>query len=130
MTEGPQGKYGVSVTLESVQGTERSVVHAAGEAIAKGQPLYIIYEEQQTGPEGAAAVVRNTLKISEGRIKLIRHGAVQSEQPLSRGNRCRDSIVRFIHSSISPQTRRHWTSSAKEDRLPFHGNMISTYTEK
>lgn len=33
MTEGQQGKYAVSVTLESVQGGERSVVQSAGKPL-------------------------------------------------------------------------------------------------
>jgi hypothetical protein len=52
MTEVEQGKYGVSVTLESVQGGERNVVQTAGEATMKGHLLYIRYEETQPGPQG------------------------------------------------------------------------------
>ncbi|KHL93706.1 hypothetical protein QW71_22205 [Paenibacillus sp. IHB B 3415] len=87
MTEGQQGKYAVSVTLESVQGGERNVVQSAGEAIMKGQFLYIRYEETQPGPQGGEVSVRNTLKISDSGIKLIRHGGVQSEQSFEPGQR-------------------------------------------
>ncbi|MEK3881052.1 DUF1934 domain-containing protein [Paenibacillus sp. FSL M7-0420] len=122
MTEGPQGKYGVSVTLESVQGTERSVVHAAGEAIAKGQSLYIIYEEQQTAPEGAAVVVRNTLKISEGRIKLIRHGAVQSEQSFEPGQ----PLPGFYRS---PYTQFNLTTDTKTLDIKREGRSLAVSWE-
>lgn len=87
MTEVQQGKYGVSVTLTSVQGGERNVVHASGEAIARGNQLYIRYEETQTGPKGEQVSVRTTLKISDSELKLIRHGGVQSEQSFVPGQR-------------------------------------------
>ncbi|WP_405105965.1 DUF1934 domain-containing protein [Paenibacillus sp. FSL K6-1217] len=122
MTEGPQGKYGVCVTLESVQGTERSVVQAAGEAIAKGQSLYIMYEEQQTGPEGTAAVVRNTLKISEGRIKLIRHGAVQSEQSFEPGQ----PLPGFYRS---PYTQFNLTTDTKKLDIKREGRSLAVSWE-
>ncbi|MNC19627.1 hypothetical protein D3C76_406230 [compost metagenome] len=85
MTEVQQGRYGVSVTLESVQGGERNVVHAAGEVIARGNQLYIRYEEMQPGPKGEAISVRTTLKITDSGLKLIRHGNVQSEQSFEQG---------------------------------------------
>lgn len=45
MAEVQSDKYGVSVTLESLQDGQRNVVKAAGEVTARGPQLYIRYEE-------------------------------------------------------------------------------------
>ncbi|MBW4085188.1 DUF1934 domain-containing protein [Paenibacillus sp. S150] len=107
MTEVQSGKYGVFILLESVQGGERNVVHTAGEAIAKGQLLYIRYEETQPGPKGEEVSVRSTLKISDSGLKLIRHGGVQSEQSFEQGQRLpgfyRSSYTQF---NLSTDTRK------------------------
>ncbi|MHA6534544.1 YwiB family protein [Paenibacillus sp. BAC0078] len=87
MTEDQQGKYGVSITLESVQGGERNIVQAAGEVIDKGNLLYIRYEEIERGPKGEDVSVRTTLKLSDSGLKLMRHGGIQSEQSFERGQR-------------------------------------------
>ncbi|NQX49762.1 DUF1934 domain-containing protein [Paenibacillus tritici] len=122
MTEGQQGKYGVSVTLVSVQGTERNVVQAAGEVIPKGQSLYIRYEERQPGPEGAEATIQNTLKISEGRIKLIRHGAVQSEQSFETGQ----PLPGFYRS---PYTQFNLTTDTKKLDIKREGRSLAVSWE-
>ncbi len=87
MTELVSDKYSVSVILESVQDGERNVVHAAGEVIARGNQLYLRYEETQPGPKDEAVSVRNTVKITDSGLKLIRHGGVQSEQSFEPGQR-------------------------------------------
>ncbi|KWX79372.1 DUF1934 domain-containing protein [Paenibacillus jilunlii] len=87
MTEVQSEKYGVSVILESVQGGERNVLQAAGEVIARGDQLYLRYEETQPGPKGEAVSVRTTVKITGSGLKLIRHGGVQSEQSFVLGQR-------------------------------------------
>lgn len=87
MPELQQDKYSVSITLESLQDGQRNVVQAAGEATARGQQLYIRYEESEKGPQGEAVSVRTTLKISDSGLKLIRHGGIESEQSFEPGRR-------------------------------------------
>lgn len=122
MNEVQQGKYGVSVTLVSVQGTERSVVHAAGEAFAKGKSLYIRYDELQSGPDGREAAVRNTLKITGGGLKLIRHGAVQSEQSFEPGQQ----LPGFYRS---PYTQFNFTTDTKTLDIRHSGRSLDASWE-
>lgn len=122
MTEVQQGKYGVSVTLVSVQGTERSVVHAAGEAVAKGQSLYVRYGELQPGPDGQEAAVRNTLKITGSGLKLIRHGAVQSEQSFEEGQQ----LPGFYRS---PYTQFNLTTDTKKLDIRRSGRSLEVSWE-
>ncbi|WNS42134.1 DUF1934 domain-containing protein [Paenibacillus sp. MMS20-IR301] len=122
MTEVQQGKYGVSVTLVSVQGGGRNVVQAAGEATAKGQSLYIRYEEMQPGPEGNEVSVRNTLKITEGGLKLIRHGGVQSEQSFEPGQQ----LPGFYRS---PYTQFNLTTDTRKLDIKRDGRSLAVSWE-
>lgn len=107
MTEDQQGKYAVSITLESAQGGERNIVQAAGEVIAKGNLLYIRYEETERGPRGEDISVRTTLKLSDSGLKLIRHGGIESEQSFELGKRLpgfyRSPYTQF---NLSTETRK------------------------
>jgi uncharacterized beta-barrel protein YwiB (DUF1934 family) len=122
MAEGQQGKYGVAVTLESVQGGERNVVHATGEAIARGHLLYILYDETQSGPEGGEVTVRNTLKIADNGIKLIRHGSIQSEQSFEPGQ-CLPGFYR------SPYTRFNLTTDTRKLDIKRDGRSLAVSWE-
>ena len=107
MPELQQDKYRVSVTLESLQDGQQSVVYADGEAILRGQQIYIRYEESEPGPQGEQNSVRTTIKIAAGELKLIRHGSVQSEQSFEPGRRLpgfyRSSYTQF---NLSTDTRK------------------------
>ncbi|WP_151737998.1 DUF1934 domain-containing protein ['Paenibacillus yunnanensis' Narsing Rao et al. 2020] len=100
-------KYKVAITLESMQDGQRSVLQARGEAVARGAQLYIRYEEVQQGPRGEQVSVRNTLKISESGLKLIRHGGVESEQSFAPGTR-QPGFYRspYTQFNLSTDTRR------------------------
>lgn len=87
MSEIQSDKYGVSVSLESLQDGQKNVMNAAGEVIARGPLLYIRYEEAEPGPRGEAVSVRTTIKISGSELKLIRHGSIESEQSFALGRR-------------------------------------------
>lgn len=107
MSQLQSDKYGVSVTLESLQDGQRHITQAAGEATARGTQLYIRYEESEQGPRGESLSVRTTLKISDSELKLIRHGAVQSEQSFAAGHRLpgfyRSPYAKF---NLSTDTRK------------------------
>lgn len=87
MSEIQSDKYGVSVTLESLQDGQKNVMKAAGEVIARGPQLFIRYEEAEQGPRGETVSVRTTIKISGSELKLIRHGSIESEQSFVLGRR-------------------------------------------
>ncbi|UQZ34292.1 DUF1934 domain-containing protein [Paenibacillus sp. PK3_47] len=100
-------KYGVSVTLESLQDGQRHIVTAAGEAASRGAQLFIRYEESEQGPRGESISVRTTLKISDSELKLIRHGGIESEQSFAAGRRLpgfyRSPYTQF---NLSTETRK------------------------
>lgn len=108
MAEVQSDKYGVSVTLESLQDGQRNVVKAAGEVTARGPQLYIRYKESSQGPQGEAVSVRTTIKISDSELKLIRHGGIQSEQSFAPGRRLPGFYRSLTHSSISLQKHGSW----------------------
>lgn len=107
MPEKQSDKYGVKVTLISSQDGERSVLNTKGEAIVKGEHLFIRYEEPVQGPQGEENVIRNMIKIAGSELKLIRHGSVESEQTFQKGRRLpgfyRSSYTQF---NLSTQTRK------------------------
>jgi uncharacterized beta-barrel protein YwiB (DUF1934 family) len=107
MSEQQSGKYGASVTLESLQDGQKNVMKAAGEVIARGAQLFIRYEEAEQGPRGEAVSVRTTIKISGSELKLIRHGSIESEQSFALGRRLpgfyRSPYTQF---NLSTKTRK------------------------
>lgn len=107
MPEIQPDKYQVAITLESTQNGERSILKAEGEAVAKGEVLYIRYEEIQQGPQGEQVSVRTTLKVSANGLKLIRHGGVESEQSFTPGTR-QPGFYRspYTQFNLSTDTRR------------------------
>ena len=107
MENASREKYGVSVTLRSLQEGRRSVLKAKGEAIAKGSDLYIRYEEPGEDPQGnEAPALRTMLKIAGDGLTIIRHGSVESEQAFTEGKRLpgyyRSPYTRF---NLSTETR-------------------------
>lgn len=107
MPELQPDKYGVSITLVSLQDGQENVVNVNGEVITKGQHLYIRYEELEQGPKGERVSVRTTIKIAGNQLKLIRHGGVQSEQSFQLGQRLpgfyRSPYTQF---NLSTETRK------------------------
>ncbi|GGG09736.1 hypothetical protein GCM10010912_62740 [Paenibacillus albidus] len=107
MPELQSDKYPVSIQLVSLQDGQRNVLNVAGEVISKGPQLYVRYEELQQSPQGESVSVRTTVKISGSELKLIRHGAVQSEQTFEAGRQLpgfyRSPYTQF---NLSTQTRK------------------------
>ncbi|NUU59211.1 DUF1934 domain-containing protein [Paenibacillus sp. JW14] len=100
-------KYGVSVTLVSQHEGERTVLNTTGEVIAKGQQLFIRYVEPGQGPQGEEIAVRTMIKIAGSELKLIRHGAVESEQSFQEGQRL-PGFYRspYTNFNLSTETRK------------------------
>ncbi|MBO2946072.1 DUF1934 domain-containing protein [Paenibacillus sp. F411] len=71
------------ITLSSQHEGERTVQELSAEVFAKGQALYVRYEEPKLGPHQGST--RATVKLSPDEFKIIRHGEVQSEQAFRLG---------------------------------------------
>ncbi|MBT2292278.1 DUF1934 domain-containing protein [Paenibacillus albidus] len=135
MPELQSDKYPVSIQLVSLQDGQQSVLNVSGEVISKGSQLYVRYEELQQGPQGESVSVRTTVKISGSELKLIRHGAVQSEQTFEAGRQLpgfyRSPYTQF---NLSTQTRkldvvrkgRDFTVSWDYD-LQVYGELSGTF---
>lgn len=82
-------KHPVRITLVSRQDQEETVQQYRGERIDKGTAVYLRYEEVAEGLAAGLPVHKttNTVKITADSIKLIRHGAVESEQSFQAGQR-------------------------------------------
>lgn len=84
-------KHPVRVRLSSHQDQGQTVQEYRGEHIDKGSSIYIRYEESGEGLPQAADrdKTMTTVKIDRDHdiIKIIRHGAVQSEQAFQLGRR-------------------------------------------
>lgn len=80
-------KQQVRLRIVSEQQHERTVQEVPGERVQRGSTIYIRYEEPDSGqPEQKqAAKTMTTVKIAEDSLKVIRHGAVQSEQSFQLG---------------------------------------------
>lgn len=75
----------VKITLTSRQDGEETVQALSGESFVKGDTVYIRYEEPESGPGGGTA--RTMVKITGGELKIMRHGAVESEQTFQVGRK-------------------------------------------
>ncbi|SFS98178.1 DUF1934 domain-containing protein [Paenibacillus sp. 453mf] len=75
----------VKVHIYSMADGEKVIQTFTGEAIRKGSALYVRYEEEEQVPGGSKT--RNTIKVTEHSLKLIRHGGVESEQNFELGQR-------------------------------------------
>lgn len=75
----------VKLQIHSVADGEKVNQQVKGEAIRKAGSLYIRYEEKEQLP--GSEPIRNMVKISDDRVKLIRHGGVESEQSFELGKR-------------------------------------------
>ncbi|MCM3786776.1 DUF1934 domain-containing protein [Neobacillus mesonae] len=75
----------VKLHIHSVADGEKVIQTFSGEAIRKGTALYVRYEEAEQIPGGNK--IRNTVKITDRSVKLIRHGGVESEQNFELGQR-------------------------------------------
>jgi uncharacterized beta-barrel protein YwiB (DUF1934 family) len=69
-------KRRVQIRLHTVNDGERRTVRAKGHVYVKGRHTYVRYEEP--GTEGSG--VTTTIKIADGTLTVLRHGAVRSEQ--------------------------------------------------
>ncbi|MFC3750667.1 DUF1934 domain-containing protein [Paenibacillus sp. GCM10012306] len=115
-------KYGVSVTLVSEHEGERTVLNTAGEVIAKGQQLFIRYVEPGQGPQGEETAIRTTIKIAGSELKLIRHGAVESEQSFRQGKR----LPGFYRS---PYTQFNLSTETRELEISRDGRSLNVTWE-
>lgn len=94
-----------TVILHSLHEGENTVQELPAEVFAKGNALYVRYEEPKAGP--FQGVTRATVKLSEDELKIIRHGEVQSEQAFRLEHRL-PGFYRspFISFQLSTHTQR------------------------
>ncbi|HEY4390656.1 MAG TPA: DUF1934 domain-containing protein [Paenibacillus sp.] len=71
--------------MRSRQGQEETIQELTGEAMVRGDVVYIRYEEVEKGPIGG--MTRALVKISGDEVKLMRHGEVESEQTFRAGHK-------------------------------------------
>lgn len=93
-----QGKSAAKIVVTSRQGADKSVQKLRGEIMVRGSSVYIRYEEPEKGPTGGTT--RTIVKITDGEIKIMRHGEVESEQTFQAGRK----LPGFYHS---PFTKFH-----------------------
>lgn len=122
MTDFGTGKYAVSVTLDSLQDGQRTVITTNGEAIAQGRRLYVRFEETLKGPQGDPQSVRTTIKLTPDELKLIRHGAVESEQSFAEGRK----LPGFYRS---PYTQFNLSTDVRKLELVRKGRSLSVAWE-
>ncbi|NMO97913.1 DUF1934 domain-containing protein [Paenibacillus lemnae] len=72
-----------TIILHSMHGGENTVHELPAEVFAKGEALYVRYEEPRMGPHQGST--RATVKLSMDEVKILRHGEVQSEQAFRLG---------------------------------------------
>lgn len=78
-------KNGAKIVIRSRQGQEETVQELTGEAMVRGDVIYIRYEEAEKGPTGG--ITRALVKISGDEVKIMRHGEVESEQTFRAGHK-------------------------------------------
>jgi len=102
-------KHRVRIRIVSDQEQEQTIQEFRGERIDKDSQVYIRYEENLTDTPltGEAAKTMTTLKLGIDVIKLIRHGAVQSEQSFQMGKKL-PGFYRspFVQLQLSQMTSR------------------------
>lgn len=74
-----------TIILHSFHEGENTVQELPAEVIAKGNALYVRYEEPKMGPYQGDT--RATVKLTGDELKIIRHGEVQSEQAFRLGQK-------------------------------------------
>ncbi|WP_054955404.1 DUF1934 domain-containing protein [Paenibacillus dakarensis] len=74
-----------TIRLQSLHEGENTEQQLPAEVIAKGNAIYVRYEEPKMGPYQGET--RTTLKLTQDDLKIIRHGEVQSEQAFKQGQR-------------------------------------------
>ncbi|WP_018753749.1 DUF1934 domain-containing protein [Paenibacillus sanguinis] len=85
----------VNLLLTSRQGGDETVQRLRGNALLRGESVYIRYDEPEPGPEGTQT--RTMLKITGEELKIMRHGGVESEQTFRSGQR----LPGFYHSALT-----------------------------
>ncbi|BFH65835.1 MULTISPECIES: DUF1934 domain-containing protein [Paenibacillus] len=73
------------IQLQSRHEGEDVVQKTEAEVFERGGALYLKYEEPETDLQGQK--IRTLLKITSDSLKMIRHGAVESEQSFQEGQR-------------------------------------------
>lgn len=100
----------VSLVLTSRQGAEETVQHLRGDAVRRGEAVYIRYEEPDSGPEGATT--RTLIKLTGDELKIMRHGGVEAEQTFRSGSRIpgfyRSPFTRFNLSTDTVKLESNW----------------------
>ncbi|MBW4838520.1 MAG: DUF1934 domain-containing protein [Paenibacillaceae bacterium] len=100
----------VSLVLTSRQEAEETVQHLRGNAVRRGESVYIRYEEPDPGPDGAKT--RTMIKITGDELKIIRHGGVEAEQTFRSGRRLpgfyRSPFTRFNLSTDTVKLESRW----------------------
>ncbi|MDR9857701.1 DUF1934 domain-containing protein [Paenibacillus sp. VCA1] len=95
------------IRLQSKQGEDVVLQEMAAEVFERGGALYLKYEEPEADLNGQKT--RTLLKITRDSLKMIRHGAVESEQTFQEGAML-PGYYRSPYTSFNLSTR---TSSLK-----------------
>ncbi|MWV47634.1 DUF1934 family protein [Paenibacillus sp. HJL G12] len=72
------------IRLQSRQEGENVLQETEAEVFERGGALYLKYEEPEKDQQGQK--IRTLLKITQDTLKMIRHGAVESEQTFQEGH--------------------------------------------
>ncbi|AZS13135.1 DUF1934 domain-containing protein [Paenibacillus lutimineralis] len=105
-------KNGAKIVITSRQGQEETIQELTGEAMVRGDVIYIRYEEVEKGPTGG--VTRALVKISGDEVKIMRHGEVESEQTFRTGHK----LPGFY---FSPFTKFHLSTVTHRLESKFSG---------
>ncbi|GAB6992609.1 YwiB family protein [Paenibacillus pini] len=108
------------IRLLSRQDGEEVLQEMPGEVMAMGQALYVKYKEpaNEQGQE-----TRTTLKITTDTVKMIRHGAVESEQSFQQ-ERKHPGFYRAAYTSFNLSTHTH---TLVMDMQGMYGQIRWTY---
>lgn len=117
----PGSQYASIQLISRQEGDEEKVQNLRGEVFAKGNAVYIRYEEPQRGPQGG--ITRTMIKILGGELKIIRHGEVESEQTFRLGQRL-PGFYRSPYMSFQLSTA---TTRLEIDLNGIHGSVEWEY---
>lgn len=107
---------GVLLKITSRQGDHVTVQEMKGEAILKGQTVYIKYTEAQQVDDVPVQATRTLIKIAPGELKIMRHGGVESEQTFQEGRRL-PGFYRSPYTSFNLSTDTHMLYTAMKGAI-------------
>lgn len=110
-----------SIRLNSRHDGNDVVQEMAAEVFARGKALYVMYEEPEPDLQGRKT--KTTIKINGNSLKMIRHGAVESEQAFQEGLKL-PGFYRSPYASFNLSTD---TQSLKIDLDGISGEICWAY---